>query len=65
MREITTKSRLLLSAGIIFLLGAMPRARAASESLPRSTPEAEDISSQAIIDFVEAADKTLTLSAAS
>ena len=51
------KSRLILSAGIVLLLGAVPRARAASDLLPRSTPEAEGIPSQAVVDFVEAADK--------
>ena len=53
------KSRLILSAGIVLLLGAVPRARAASDSLPRSTPEAEGIPSQAVVDFVEAADKNV------
>jgi CubicO group peptidase (beta-lactamase class C family) len=53
------KSRLLLLAGIVLLPGAMPRAYAAPESLPRSTPEAEGISSQAIVDFVAAADKNV------
>ena len=51
-------SRLLLPAGILLLLGAMPRAHAAGP-LPRSTPEAEGISSQAVVDFVEAADKNV------
>lgn len=37
----------------------MPQARAAGESLPRSTPEAQGISSQAILNFVEAADKNV------
>jgi hypothetical protein len=53
------KSRLILSAGIVLLLGAVPRARAASDLLPRSTPEAEGIPSQAVVDFVEAADKNV------
>lgn len=53
------KNRLRLSAVIVLLLATMPRARAASESLPRSTPEVEGISSQAIVDFVEAADKNV------
>jgi CubicO group peptidase (beta-lactamase class C family) len=53
------KSRLLLSAGVVFLLGAVPCAYAASDVLPRSTPEAEGISSQAIVDFVEAADRNV------
>ena len=51
------KSRWFLSAGIAFLLAAMPHAHAGGLPLPRSTPEAEGISSQAIVDFVEAADK--------
>ncbi len=39
----------------------MPGARAAGLPLPRSTPEAEGISSQAVCDFVQAADKINTL----
>ena len=39
------------------LLIAMPRAHAVNDPLPRSTPEAQGISSQAILDFVEAVDK--------
>jgi CubicO group peptidase (beta-lactamase class C family) len=55
------KSRLLLSASIAFaiLLAAVPRSYAANGPLPRATPEAEGISSQAIVDFVEAADKNV------
>lgn len=53
------KSRLFLPLGIVLLIGAVPRMRAASDPLPRSTPEAEGISSQAIVDFVQAADKTV------
>ncbi len=52
----TLKSRLLCSTGIAFLFAAMPLAHASGQSLPRSTPEAEGISSQAIVDFVHAAD---------
>ena len=37
------------------------RPRAADQSLPRSTPEAQGISSQAICDFVAAVDKINTL----
>lgn len=43
------------------LLAAAPHARAAGTPLPRSTPEAQGISSQAVRDFVEAADKVDTL----
>jgi CubicO group peptidase (beta-lactamase class C family) len=42
-------------------VGVMPLAPAASLSLPRSTPEAQGISSKAICDFVAAADKINTL----
>jgi CubicO group peptidase (beta-lactamase class C family) len=40
---------------------AVARARASDASLPRSTPEAQGISSQAIHDFVQAADQINTL----
>jgi CubicO group peptidase (beta-lactamase class C family) len=54
--------RILLSAVIVaFLLATMAGAPAASMPLPRSTPEAQGISSQAISDFVEALDKVDTL----
>src|ERR1035437_189600 len=56
------KDRILLSAAIIaFLLGTMPGIQAANMPLPRSSPEAQGISSQAICDFVEALDKINTL----
>jgi CubicO group peptidase (beta-lactamase class C family) len=42
-------------------LAALPSAHAAKMPLPRSTPEAQGISSQAIGDFVETADKINTL----
>ena len=42
--------------GLSFLLGWMICAGASAQSLPRSTPEAQGISSQAVLDFVEAAD---------
>jgi CubicO group peptidase (beta-lactamase class C family) len=42
-------------------LSAIPHADAANQPLPRSTPEAQGVSSQAISDFVEAADKINTL----
>ncbi|MGO9107826.1 MAG: serine hydrolase domain-containing protein, partial [Thermoguttaceae bacterium] len=52
----------LLSALIVATsLAAGPNAHAASMPLPRSTPEAQGISSQAICDFVTAADKINTL----
>jgi CubicO group peptidase (beta-lactamase class C family) len=54
------KNRWLLSALIVAILSS-PRARAGSLTLPRSTPEAQGISSQAIRDFVETADKINTL----
>jgi hypothetical protein len=53
------KSRLFLPLGIVLLLGSVPRVRGASDPLPRSTPEAEGVSSRAIVDFVQAADKTV------
>ena len=46
-------------AGLLVLLGCMPWAHAGGAALPRSTPEAEGISSQAIVDFVQAADKNV------
>lgn len=53
------KNRLLPSIAIVLLLAAMPLVRASAQSLPRSTPEAEGISTQAIIDFVHQADTTV------
>jgi CubicO group peptidase (beta-lactamase class C family) len=53
------KSRLRLPIELVVLLGSMCCANAADRPLPRSTPEAEGISSQAIVDFIEAADKTV------
>ena len=56
------KTRSLLSPWIVVIsLAAIPYAHAANMPLPRSTPEAQGISSQAIRDFVEAADKINTL----
>jgi CubicO group peptidase (beta-lactamase class C family) len=52
------KRSLLRSASFAFILTAMPHASAANP-LPRSTPEAQGISSQAILDFVQAADKNI------
>src|ERR1700735_3794530 len=56
------RNRSLLSSFIvaIFLI-AGSRADAANLPLPRSTPEAQGISSQAILDFIEAEDKINTL----
>lgn len=44
---------------LVLLLAVALHAPAASQSLPRSTPEAQGISSAAIRDFVEAADKAI------
>jgi CubicO group peptidase (beta-lactamase class C family) len=58
--ETAMKNRPLLSASIVaILLAAIPCAQAA-HPLPRSTPEAQGISSQAVHDYVEAADKVNT-----
>ena len=46
-------------AGLLMLLGCVPWANAGGASLPRSTPEAEGISSQAIVDFIQAANKNV------
>src|SRR5207244_189429 len=46
-------------AVIALLLAAVGPLHGADIPLPRSTPEAQDISSQAILDFVEAADKNV------
>jgi CubicO group peptidase (beta-lactamase class C family) len=53
------KNRLLLALFVLLLITAVTRAHAVSDPLPRSTPEAEGISSQAILDFVDAADKSV------
>jgi CubicO group peptidase (beta-lactamase class C family) len=56
------KNRSLFSALIVSLfLAAIPRARAVNLPLPRSTPEAQGVSSQAICEFVASADKINTL----
>jgi CubicO group peptidase (beta-lactamase class C family) len=52
---------ILLALSAAMFLAAPPPAHAASMPLPRSTPEAQGISSQAIRDFVAAADKINTL----
>src|SRR5690349_5291226 len=49
---------ILTTALIAFFL--VPRALAA-DPLPRGTPESQGVSSQAILDFIEAADKINTL----
>src|SRR5581483_3586269 len=49
----------LLSALIALYLASMFRAHAATVPLPRSTPEAQGISSQAILDFLEFTDKNV------
>ena len=46
---------------IVVILLAIPRAHAANVPLPRSTPEAQGISSQAVRDCVEALDKINTM----
>ena len=56
---------ILLTFILAFLLAAAHRAPHAAEPLPRSTPEAQGISSQAIRDYVEAADKRSTRCTAS
>ena len=53
------KSRLLLPALLALSLPVVPRTRAADASLPRSTPEAQGISSQAVLDFVQAVDQKI------
>lgn len=56
------KNRSLFSALIAaLLLTSIPNLQAAGLSLPRSTPEAQGISSQSVCDFVAAADKVNTL----
>jgi CubicO group peptidase (beta-lactamase class C family) len=54
------KNKALICAFVALSISAMPWARA-TEPLPRSTPEAQGISSQAVLNFVEAADKINTL----
>ncbi len=56
------RNRSLFPASIVIaFLAALSHAHAANSSLPRSTSEAQGISSQAICEFVEAADKINTL----
>ena len=54
------KSKEHVALGIALLLGCAFAARGESKPLPRSTPEAEGISSQAVLAFVEAADKEVS-----
>src|ERR1035438_9386782 len=53
------QARSLLFIGIPLLLGALLCVDGGAQSLGRSTPEAEGVSSEAIVDFVEAADKNV------
>jgi CubicO group peptidase (beta-lactamase class C family) len=53
------KLKLLLSAGIPLLLNVTLCVHTGAQALPRSTPEAEGISSRAIVEFIEAADKNV------
>ncbi|MDQ2776925.1 MAG: beta-lactamase family protein [Acidobacteriota bacterium] len=53
------KARSILWALVTLLLAAIPCASALGGPLPRSTPEAQGISSRAILNFVEAADKNI------
>ena len=56
------KNRFLVAPLIASLFLAMsPRGQAAGQALPRSTPEAQGISSQVIREFVESADKINTM----
>src|SRR5689334_1933366 len=52
-----------IRAGLVavFLVFSATRARAADAPLPRSSPEAQGVSSRAVLDFVKAADKINTL----
>ena len=52
------KSTIMYSRLIALFLAGAPWVHA-SDSLPRSTPEAQGISSQAVLDFVQAADKNV------
>jgi hypothetical protein len=53
------KSRLRSLVAIVMLLGPAIGACAEDRPLQRSTPEAEGIPSQAIVDFIQAADKNV------
>ncbi len=60
-RSITRKSSLFSTLAAACFFAVVPYLDAASMALPRSTPEAQGISSQVVFDFVEAADKINTL----
>lgn len=60
VKVISNLTRLPLIAATVLLVVDYP-AQAADLALPRSTPEAQGVSSKAILDFVEAADKINTL----
>jgi CubicO group peptidase (beta-lactamase class C family) len=53
------RARFSFIAVAISLIAGISAAHAADNALPRSTPEAQGISSRAILDFVEAADKNV------
>src|SRR5438874_9778661 len=54
------KTKSLLSTLILALvLSAIPRTSAANTPLPRSTPETQGVSSQAVRNYIETADKTV------
>lgn len=60
-QHIFLRSKLLLMLLGIAIFAAIGRSARAAESLPRSTPEEQGISSKAIQQFLEAADKINTL----
>ena len=60
VKVISNLTRLPIIAATVLLVVGYP-AQAADLALPRSTPEAQGVSSKAILDFVEAADKINTL----
>src|SRR5436190_1187347 len=57
MKSGSLRSALIIAAFLV----ALPCAGAADVPLPRSTPEAQGVSSQAIGDFIQAAEKINTL----
>jgi CubicO group peptidase (beta-lactamase class C family) len=58
-RRSSMQAQSLLSKGMPLLLGVLLCVHAGAQSLARSTPEAEGISSEAIVEFVKAADKNV------
>ena len=60
VKVISNLTRMPIIAATVLLVVDYP-AQAAGLALPRSTPEAQGVSSKAILDFVEAADKINTL----